>query len=124
MTQGVDDLKAFLTGSHVYGTPHESSDINLVVFMSQDDLDRLRMLGCDEGDEQYDDNSIACLRFGKLNLLCVTDAADYGAWRSGTDELVARSPVTREEAIAVFVEKRAAVRAARLVSPEGATNGK
>jgi len=38
------------------------------------------------------------LRFGRLNVIVVKDAGEYLAWSQGTRELIARSPVTRDEA--------------------------
>jgi predicted nucleotidyltransferase len=113
-------LKAFVTGSRAYGTPREDSDIDLVVMVSLRDMERLRdqhdeRPARDDDDEgEYPDvPDQAQLRFGRLNLLCVTQEDDYEAWRSGTEELIARSPVTRAEAVEVFDRKRAEVQAAK-----------
>lgn len=116
--------RAFITGSHAYGTPREDSDTDLVVMVSFDDLQRLIGLSdrrpVDAKDEVEYPEAIdqANLRFGRLNLLCVTQGDDYEAWRSGTEELRARRPVTRTEAIEVFDRKRAEVQAAREAANE------
>ena len=78
-------MKSFLTGSHVYGTPNEHSDIDLVVRMDSDTVDRLAELTSQDIAEQihYSDGSIS-LRFGKLNLIvCLTDEI-YAAWKVAT----------------------------------------
>lgn len=49
------------------------------------------------GGEQYEDGR--SLRFGPLNLLCVTDEKHFEVWREGTQELACKSPVTRDFAI-------------------------
>jgi predicted nucleotidyltransferase len=114
--KGASDMKAFITGSRAYGTPREDSDTDLVVMVSPDDMRRLRsqadITEDDEG-EYPEDGHTGVLRFGKLNLLCVTQPDDYEAWREGTAELIARRPVTREEAVEVFTRKREAVQEAR-----------
>jgi hypothetical protein len=103
-------MNAFLTGSHVYGTPHEKSDIDLVVMMTPDQLRRFVELiqdGEGDGDIRYDGvEAGACVRFGKLNLIVVTSKFDYQAWQTGTGELALRKPVTRDEACATFKVKR------------------
>lgn len=110
-------MNAFLTGSQVYGTPHEKSDIDLVVLVSQPELEILAAHHRSDSDpEVYKGMTSTALRFGKLNLLCVTDEADLAVWRSGTDELVARKPVTRPEAVALFTAKRKALVVERLES--------
>ncbi|WP_406698586.1 nucleotidyltransferase domain-containing protein [Singulisphaera sp. Ch08] len=123
-------MNAFLTGSHIYGTPHEDSDIDLVVMMPVSQLGRLNELIAEDADSEMRYEGMkpgACVRFGKLNLIVVTDQDDYRAWQEGTAELTARKPVTRDEAKAVFHAKREANRKARenilaeLVNDEPAT---
>lgn len=103
---------AFLTGSHAYGTPTDDSDVDFVIRVSDsvmlaalflmrdaDDPERPLSAGGDEPRSSY--------RFGNLNLIvCHTDR-NYADWRDGTALLVARKPVTREEAIDVFETMRA-----------------
>ena len=110
-------MKAFLTGSRVYGVPQANSDIDLVVFLSRDDLAVLRQF--DEGpdprhttntgsepDKPFEDGVGAPLRFGKLNLQCITDPKAYAVWWRGTQELKRLAPVTREKAVAHFKKLR------------------
>jgi predicted nucleotidyltransferase len=95
-------MRSFLTGSRVYGTPRQDSDIDLVVLVSEGDLIALSKLA-DElkdlespGGAYYEDGT--SLRFGKLNLLCVTEEKHFDVWRKGTEELMLIAPVTREHA--------------------------
>lgn len=107
-------MNAFLTGSQVYGTPHEKSDIDLVVLVSPSDLKTLCTLHSDAPAEDYEGVTSSAIRFGKLNLLCVTTPEDLAVWREGTDELTARKPVTRPEAVELFKAKREALRQRRI----------
>jgi hypothetical protein len=87
-------MSAFATGSRVYGTPTEASDVDLCVVLSEADLALLREL-CD-GDPGSGGDS---LRFGKLNLICFTLEESAEPWRVATERLAARKPVTRDEAV-------------------------
>jgi hypothetical protein len=101
--KAMDSPTSFLTGSRVYGTPRADSDIDLVVLMSGDALCKLIEIAESQdslgasGGEQYEDGR--SLRFGKLNLLCVTQERHFNAWRIGTEELEHMKPVTRDFAI-------------------------
>lgn len=96
-------MKSFVTGSRVYGTPRPDSDIDLVVLLSCPDLSRLIDAADNQDDlgspggEHYEDGR--SLRFGTLNLLCVTDKKHFDVWAKGTEELYAKRPVTRDQAI-------------------------
>lgn len=96
-------MKSFLTGSRRYGTPRPDSDIDLVVLMEGPELTELSKLADNTDDfgspggEQYDDGF--SLRFGKLNLLCVTQERHFQVWKQGTDELIAMKPVSRDKAM-------------------------
>ncbi len=85
---------AFITGSSIYGTMHKDSDIDIVVLMPKPVLEHLM---------KYSDNQYV-MRFGKLNILGL-DAANtthvnfYDVWMKVTKDLIARKPVTREQAI-------------------------
>jgi predicted nucleotidyltransferase len=113
-------MKAFLTGSQIYGTPRPDSDIDLVVWLSIGDLEKVRELtkpkltiwerisNCfvEKEEDEYHGCDSAVFRFGSLNLLVVTTEKAYNDWRDGTEELRAMSPVTREQAIETFRRKR------------------
>lgn len=96
-------MKAFITGSRVYGTPTRYSDTDLVVRLNEWDAQQLiKGIGADEA---YGEGT-AHVRLGDVDLLlCTTDAA-YEVWRRGTEQLCAERPVTRERAVAVFEQLR------------------
>ena len=86
-------VRAFLTGSRVYGTPREDSDLDLVVFVDEDTKKALRAMS----------DSNTKLMYGGLNLIAVTTKAEYDAWYKGTDILKNRpDPVKKAEACEVF----------------------
>lgn len=101
-------MTGFVTGSQAYGTPRPYSDIDVVILMSDDDLRRLREFYEKTGNKELDEyshESGAAFVFGSLNLLCLTDKAEFNAWNQATKELVSKRPVTRDEAIACIHEK-------------------
>ena len=70
-------MKAFITGSHVYGRPTTKSYIDLVVFMDQFAADKLR-----EKSE-----SSTTVRFGRLNIILCFSEDEFNAWKTTTDRL-------------------------------------
>ncbi len=91
-------MNAFITGSRAYGTPREDSDIDLVVACSTDEISTLWEL-CEHPHAK-------CV-FGKLNLVLFNvekpeDVERYQRWKGAHDRLVARAPVTKDEAIKEF----------------------
>lgn len=116
-------MKPFLTGSRVYGEPTGESDIDLVVLVTPAVITELRKLAdsddkekvtgdSDSGPQQFGGES-ASLRFGKLNLLCLTDLVAYGVWYNGTRILAreaerTRLPIERDVAIQFFDSLRRA----------------
>lgn len=97
--------KSFLTGSRAYGKPRPDSDIDLVMRICSDDLDKLKCSGVCDSFYDYPENDGSSLKFGKLNLICVTTDVKFEAWAEGTVNLIARAPVSREDAIAHFATK-------------------
>lgn len=88
---------AFLTGSWAYGTTHEKSDVDLVIHISEADLERFKSVL-----SRYDGVIIkgkGSIKVGPLNLVCHTDESMVEAWRTATKELEQRRPVTKPEAI-------------------------
>jgi hypothetical protein len=83
----------FLTGSRAYGTPRPDSDHDLVVLVTQEQVEALA--------QRADSVKSVSLRFGEYNLLCCT-THQHLAWQRGTAALIARAPVTRDEAVAEF----------------------
>ncbi len=103
-------MKSFVTGSRAYGTPRADSDIDLVVLVDGPDCQMLCDMAAAQNDlgspggEHYEDGR--ALRFGNLNLLCITNPNHFDVWRRGTDELKAMAPVTREKAVEHISEIR------------------
>lgn len=95
-TSAPRDSKApFITGSHAYGSPRDDSDIDLVVWAVGDTRATLEAGGYP-------------IRFGKLNLILISDDDQWDIWRLGTQALVKlhksrKSAVSREEAVAFFI---------------------
>lgn len=127
--------RPFLTGSWAYGAPRlswgrfdedekdEASDVDLVVLVSPEDLEILIQESDSSDDEKgsYDFATSASLRFGRLNLVCVTNDADFQLWKIGTKALRRVKNLrfldadardedcdapTRDEAVAVFDQLR------------------
>lgn len=107
-------MKAFLTGSRIYSVPSRHSDIDLVVFMEGYELEKLigyaeqkkswwrRLLDRFREVKEYDNTNSASLRFGPLNLLCVTTQRDYDVWKTGTDHLKKYALISRATAVLTF----------------------
>lgn len=94
-------LKAFPTGSQVYGIPKGDSDLDLCILVDQETDILLEKFASDtKGDSTTEHGQ--SYRFGKLNLLTFQDVKAFNHWKKVTDELIARKPVTRDEAIAAF----------------------
>lgn len=112
-------MKSFVTGSQAYGAVTNKSDVDLVVFVTKSELEILKKM-CDSDDRdrikgkdsdagpQFRGGPAASLRFGKLNLLAVTDPIAYAVWLEGTEELKKHSPVPRDAAIIFFDRMRRA----------------
>jgi hypothetical protein len=83
------NLYSFLTGSYIYGKPKEdeTSDVDLVVFVSQEDCEKLELLSDPLYSKVPGYECGTSLRFGKLNLIAVTNQADWDLWNSGTAHL-------------------------------------
>ena len=106
-------MRSFVTGSQVYGSPDRDSDIDLVVLVTRQDLQLLRKLADSEDKEKgassdagpcRPDYLSASLRFGLLNLLCVTDPVAFAVWQEGTIQLEKLTPpaIDRQTAIDYF----------------------
>lgn len=97
---GTSTMKAFMTGSHVYGKPTPNSDVDLVIYVDQQTAKRLFSLS----DEPQSDaeGKYSTIMFGRLNLLVCTDETRFASWQKGTEQLCKQQPVTREDAIDVF----------------------
>ena len=89
---------SFITGSRVYGTPTEKSDIDLVVLMDKETRGTLGNASANEG----------FLRFNKLNIIAVTDMHEYLVWWTCKEKCLEVKeklgrPLTREEAVDIHV---------------------
>ena len=107
----------FCTGSRVYGTPREDSDIDVVALIDERNFDKKFSLLWQQSDDlqeelkgnpagsyiyEPDDHS---LRFGKLNLLCFYHKMKFDAWHAGTQHLICLRPVTRDFAVEVLEDR-------------------
>ena len=109
---------AFATGSRVYGTPTETSDLDLVIRVSDSATVALIAALADSStlapnDGQRPASAVglpnASFRFGKLNIIIAHTDRQYADWKEGTAKLMEEKPVTRERAVEVFTALRARV---------------
>jgi len=98
-------FEGFLTGSHAYGEPRQgfsdhymNSDVDIAICVDEETFQTLK-INSDPGPGSGEHER--SLRFGSLNVICLTPA-EFSAWREANDELVARRPVARDEAIRVI----------------------
>jgi predicted nucleotidyltransferase len=103
-----DDYRAFVTGSRRYGYPKPDSDLDIVVLVDPADLELMKQVASAAviAPEEYKGSGAVSMRFGKLNLICTTRKEAYDVWLEGTEELDARKPVLRDDAIKLFQELR------------------
>lgn len=107
-------MKVFLTGSRVYGSPREDSDLDIAVLCEEaSELTLLRLMSGKspaqvkrKGRSGGPDND--SLYFGKLNLICFTNKVEFEAWRRATDSLKMMGPVERQHAVDFLKEAVAA----------------
>lgn len=116
-------MRSFITGSRAYGPraglKGGKSDVDLVVLVSFKDLELLRSLADSDDAEKLADSDAgptahgprgsASLRFGKLNLIAVTDPVAFAVWHEGTKKLARAAEqgdrpleITRDLAIKFF----------------------
>jgi len=110
-------MAALLTGSRVYGTPREDSDIDLVVLMSPREAWSLAsaMKAAPPAEETEAETAKRVgpryptfqFRAGRLNVIVETDSDGFEIWRRGTAALAKMAPVTRDQAVALFKRLRA-----------------
>lgn len=106
-----DGKSWLLTGSHAYGCPTRDSDVDVVLYCEDREIVKILCLAADavltspkvEDDQRYvTAKTDTALRFGRLNVLIVTNADAFDRWSLGTSQLKAFRPVQRETAVAVF----------------------
>ena len=108
-------MRAFITGSQLYGKPTPKSDIDLVVMVDYGDLCLLKS----KADKIVEDSQgsaggpgSASMMFGKLNLLATTEEDAFAVWKLGTTKCINKArkkglkPITRKEAVAIFSKMR------------------
>lgn len=92
---------AVLTGSQVYGTPTEASDVDLVVLC--DESTQIELAKLLTGEEPLHPSSGPrggiSVKAGRLNLILTTEPDEVERWRKGTRDLIERKPVTRDDAV-------------------------
>ena len=71
-------MRAFLTGSRVYGKPNEKSDVDLVILV---DFKALVVL------EEFSESKKS-IRFGKLNIIACQSEEEMAVWRVGTSKMM------------------------------------
>lgn len=71
------NTNSFITGSHAYGTPDESSDLDLVVRVDLITADKIKALA----------GGKVPIRFGGLNLILATTDAEWAVWKVGTETM-------------------------------------
>lgn len=103
-------FRSFVTGSYAYGVPTNNSDIDVVILVSERDLERLKPCHTKmkrqgerlRRDELYAERGCYSLRFGNLNLLCCLNQDVFNTWRNGTNKLKKQAPVPRTFACRFF----------------------
>lgn len=97
-------INAFITGSFAYGSPTSKSDLDLVLLVDADDQVLLQ--------RHSDEGEVGPVRYGRLNLIPVTNPKKFEAWRVGTEKLMAEAtatgePISRDYAVSVLTALRA-----------------
>ncbi len=97
-------IHGFITGSHAYGTPKPGSDVDVVVLLNPEASNHVSVVCTDprRGSSGEFLDSVS-YKFGGLDLIVCESIEFFNeVWKAGTDELIARKPVTRDEAVEVF----------------------
>lgn len=95
-------MEAIFTGSRVYGTPTDEPDLDLVLLANSDEeWNTIMAMATEQNVESYGGGSVS-LRFGKLNMIATSCPLAFGVWKDGTEQLKAKRPVTREQAVELF----------------------
>lgn len=89
---GWSNMKAFLTGSQIYGIPKPESDIDLVILTTKEVKKELI--------KQSDNKALPC-QFGKLNIIITTNIIQYILWYLSKLRCMQDKPITRDKAIEI-----------------------
>lgn len=84
-------MNAFITGSRVYGNTTIESDVDLVVLVATA-TDRSMLV----------DLGHIPVRYGKLNLIVLTDQREFDAWLAATYRCLSCRPCSREKAAEII----------------------
>jgi len=93
-------MRAFVTGSRLYGWPGKDSDLDVVILGDQHLIDVLVSFA-DKAHGSYSHGS-ASVRFGMLNLIVLSDVEEFDRWLAATDKLCEVGPVTKKQAHEFF----------------------
>lgn len=86
-------MKAFLTGSHVFGRPGPESDIDLCVLVDPILAAKLRDMS----------ESTKTCRFGRLNLILCESDTEFAAWKMSTERLLPHAEFEKDR-VAVGIQ--------------------
>jgi len=83
----------FITGSRIYGSPTEDSDLDMVIIAREHEWDFL----VDNQGGKFP------VRYGKLNLILCRNSREYDSWKEARDLCIKRKnkigrPLTKDEA--------------------------
>lgn len=95
------------TGSRCYGIPRPDSDWDWVLYSTPTEITELAAFATQATRPtpvaKYADTDMhTALRFGPLNVICVTEERQWQAWWKGTDQLIKLKPVHRSVAVFHF----------------------
>lgn len=94
------ETKAFITGSHAYGSPTKDSDVDVVLYCDKKTLTKLVELFGD-GPTNYK-GTVKTIKSGKLNLMLCHNISEFEGWEKGTEVLKCVAPVNKEKATKVL----------------------
>ena len=99
----LSEMHAFITGSYAYGTPTETSDVDLVVYC--DDPNDLSTIKLNFGNKQS--QHMLPIRAGNLNIINCETPEEWSIWKYGTELLKRRADqegrsICKEEASELF----------------------
>jgi hypothetical protein len=102
-------ISALFTGSRVYGRPTKESDLDLVLLVTHRERELLIKMADDVCTNSYEvgEERSYSLRFGKLNVIAVTDPVAFAVFQKATKKLKGEGAVDRDRAVEVMKLMRA-----------------